>query len=64
MRFSEQLQAQKERLGYSIAELSEALDTSPRTIQHWIHGDRLPSQVTQEGALARLRLKRCRKRKR
>ena len=62
MRFSEQLQAQKERLGYSIAELSEALDTSPRTIQHWIHGDRVPSLIAQEGALARL--KKCRKRRR
>lgn len=55
MEFAEQLQAEKDRLGYSIAELSEALETSPRTIQHWMNGDRVPSQVTQEGTLARLK---------
>ena len=61
MEFAEQLRGQKDRLGYSIAELSEALDTSPRTIQHWMNGDRVPSLVAQEGALARL--KKCRKSK-
>ena len=54
MKFASQLQAEKDRLGYSIAELSEALETSPRTIQHGMNGDRVPSLIAQEGALARL----------
>ena len=60
MKFAEQLQAEKDRLSYSIEDLSKALDTSPRTIQHWMNGDRVPSAVAQEGAL--VRLKKCRKR--
>ena len=61
MKFAAQLQAEKDRLSYSIADLCEALETSPRTIEYWLNGERLPSAVAQEGALARL--KKCRKSK-
>lgn len=60
MKFAEQLQAEKDRLGFANIDLSEALDISPRTIDYWLNGERVPSVITQEGALARL--KKCRKR--
>ncbi len=60
MKFAEQLQAEKDRLGFANIDLSEALDISPRTIDYWLKGERVPSVITQEGALARL--KKCRKR--
>ena len=60
MKFAQQLQAEKDRLGFANIDLSEALDISPRTIDYWLKGERVPSVITQEGALARL--KKCRKR--
>ena len=60
MDFAEQLREEKDRLGFSIADLSECLEIAPRTVQHWLNGDRVPSAVCQEGALARL--KKCRER--
>jgi len=58
MDFAAQLAAEKDRLGITLAGLSAALDVGQRTVEHWLKGDRVPLQVTQEGALARLRRKR------
>lgn len=55
MTFAEQLRAEKDRLALTLAGLSTALDVAPRTLEHWLSGDRVPLMVAQEGALRRLR---------
>jgi transcriptional regulator with XRE-family HTH domain len=55
MSFSRQLASEKDRLGMTLAGLAVALDVGQRTVEHWLNGDRTPLDLTQEGALARLR---------
>lgn len=54
MKFEESLKSEKARLGMTLAELASALAVGQRTVEHWINGDRVPLDVTREGALARL----------
>jgi len=54
MNFAEELQREKARLGLTLASLAALLDVAPRSLHHWIKGDRLPLAIAQEGALARL----------
>ena len=58
MNFAEQLKSEKDRLGLTLAGLSELLNVGQRTVEHWLNGDREPLQVAQEGAMARLRKRR------
>jgi transcriptional regulator with XRE-family HTH domain len=55
MTFSTQLKSEKERIGLTLADMSSVLDVAQRTVEHWLKGDRTPSVITQEGALARLK---------
>lgn len=54
MAFSDQLKAERERLGLTQAEAAALLDVSPRAIWKWEHGDE-PLAVTAEGVIARLK---------
>ena len=52
--FQDYLKTERKRLGLSLAQLASVLDVGPRTIDHWISGDREPLKIAQEGAKARL----------
>ena len=54
MTFANQLAAERQRLGLTLREFAALLDVSPRTLDHWIAGTRVPLPVTQEGVMARL----------
>lgn len=53
MTFSDQLRAERERLGLDHKQAADILDVSKRAIAYWEEG-RHPHVLTQEGALARL----------
>ena len=54
MGFCDQLAKEKARLGLTQAELARVLGMGKRTVEMWLSGDRVPPEITQEGALARL----------
>ena len=54
MTFANQLAAERQRLGLTLREFAALLDVSPRTLDHWIAGTRVPLAVAQEGVMARL----------
>jgi DNA-binding XRE family transcriptional regulator len=54
MTFQQQLEQHQGRLGMTQAEMALLLGISPRTYAYWLAGGNV-SQLTQEGALARLR---------
>ena len=55
MTFSEQLKSERQRLGLSQTELARVLTVSFETISKWERELVIPAEITQEGALARLR---------
>ena len=55
MTFAEALHSEKERLGLSQRAMADRLGVSPRTVWNWLAGRRVPPQITQDGALAKLR---------
>ena len=55
MTFAEQLKSERQRLGLSQAELSRVLEVSFEAISKWEREVTTPAEITQEGALARLR---------
>lgn len=57
MKFSAQLRTLRESLGLTQAEAAAILGCGKRTVEHWESGDREPLEVTQEGVMARLKVK-------
>lgn len=55
MTFAEQLKSERQRLGLSQAELARVLGVSFEAISKWERAVTTPAEITQEGALARLR---------
>lgn len=55
MKFQEKLRAERKRLGLRQNELAKLLDVSAEAISKWERGKVSPAQITQEGALARLK---------
>lgn len=55
MSFADQLKAQRARLGLTQAEAAAALDVSFEAVSKWERSLSTPSAITQEGAIARLR---------
>lgn len=55
MSFAEQLKAERQRIGLNQADLAAVLEVPPRTYWEWEAGKTEPHLVCQEGALARLR---------
>jgi transcriptional regulator with XRE-family HTH domain len=55
MSFSDQLKAERERLGLTQAGAASLLDVPARTYWEWEASKTTPYAVTQEGCLARLR---------
>lgn len=53
--FSEQLRAERARLGINQTQLSILLEVSFEAVSKWERGVSTPALVTQEGALARLK---------
>lgn len=54
MDFAAQLKSERERTGLTQKGAALALGQSQSIIEKWERGDRTPSEITQEGALARL----------
>ncbi len=61
MAFDEQLKSERERLGLTQAGAAALLGVSKSVIEKWESGQRTPLEITQEGALARLRRTKSRK---
>jgi len=55
MTFAEYLKTERKRLRLSQAELAALLDVSPRAVWKWETGEGEPLALTQEGAKARLK---------
>ena len=55
MKFSEQIKTVRESLGLNQAEAAAILGCGKRTLEHWEAGTRTPLEITQEGAMNRLR---------
>lgn len=55
MKFAKQLQAERDRLSISQPQAAEILGIPFRTYWEWEHGKTEPYEITQEGALARLK---------
>ena len=55
MTFSEHLKSERQRLGLYQAELARVLGVSSEAISKWERELVTPAEITQEGALARLR---------
>jgi transcriptional regulator with XRE-family HTH domain len=55
MTFSEHLKSERQRLGLSQAELARVLGVSSEAISKWERELVTPAEITQEGAMARLR---------
>ena len=55
MTFAEQLKTQRKRIGLKQADLAALLEVPARTYWEWEAGKTEPHVVCQEGALARLR---------
>lgn len=55
MSFAETLKSTRESLGLNQAEAAALLGCGKRTLEHWEAGTRIPLEITQEGALNRLR---------
>jgi transcriptional regulator with XRE-family HTH domain len=61
MSFAEQLKKERERLGLTQAQAASLLGVSKSVIEKWEADTRTPLEITQEGALARLRKAKPRK---
>ncbi len=55
MKFTDQLKTLRKSLGLNQAEAAVVLGCGKRTLEHWEAGTRTPLEITQEGALNRLR---------
>ena len=55
MEFHEKLKSEKDRLGLTLAGLARVLEVGQRTVEHWLNADRVPAEITKEGALSRLK---------
>ena len=55
MRFADQLKQERERLGITQAQAASLLNVSKSVIEKWEADTRTPLDITQEGALQRLR---------
>jgi len=55
MSFAEQLKQERERLGITQAQAASLLGVSKSVLAKWEIADRTPLDLTQEGALQRLR---------
>jgi transcriptional regulator with XRE-family HTH domain len=53
--FAKRLRKERERLGMTQMQLKELLGVSFEAVSKWERGISVPSEITQEGALARLR---------
>lgn len=60
MSFAENLKSERKRLGLTQAEAAALLGVSPRAVWQWEQGEE-PLQVTQEGAIARLKRAKAKK---
>jgi DNA-binding transcriptional regulator YiaG len=59
--FADQIKNERERLGLTQAGAAALLGVSKSVIEKWESGQRTPLEITQEGALARLRKTKPRK---
>lgn len=55
MKFADQLRSERERLGLTQSGAAALLGVSKSVIEKWESEMRTPLEITQEGALARLR---------
>lgn len=55
MTFAENLKAERQRLGLNQSEAAALLDVSFEALSKWERGLSTPAEITQEGALARLK---------
>ena len=55
MSFADQLKSERERLGITQAQAASILGVSKSVLAKWEIADRTPLELTQEGALQRLR---------
>ena len=55
MSFADQLKQERERLGITQAQAASLLGVSKSVLAKWEIADRTPLELTQEGALQRLR---------
>ena len=55
MKFHEHLKSERKRIGLTQTDCAAALAVTLRTYQYWESGEKSPSPLTQEGALARLK---------
>jgi DNA-binding transcriptional regulator YiaG len=53
--FGEDLVQWRSKYSCKRAEAAEKLDVSPRTVQEWEQGRRVPSQMPEAGVFARIR---------
>jgi len=53
--FADQLKSERERLGITQAQAASILGVSKSVLAKWEIADRAPLELTQEGALQRLR---------
>ena len=53
--FAEKLKAERERLGITQAQAASLISVPDRTYWEWEAGKTTPYEITQEGALRRLR---------
>ena len=57
MSYADQLKQERERLGITQAQAADLLNVSKSVIEKWEADTRTPLDITQEGALQRLRTK-------
>lgn len=55
MIFADDLKSERARLGLTQAEAATILSISKSTLEKWENGTKTPKELTQEGALARLK---------
>jgi transcriptional regulator with XRE-family HTH domain len=61
MNFAETLKQERERLGITQAQVASMIEVPARTYWEWEAAKTTPYEITQEGALARLRATKKRK---
>lgn len=61
MTFSESLKSERQRLGLNQSEAAALLDVSFEALSKWERGLSTPAEITQEGAMARLKKAKAKK---
>jgi transcriptional regulator with XRE-family HTH domain len=61
MSFSDQLKKERKRLGITQAQVASMIEVPARTYWEWEAAKTTPYEITQQGALARLRATKKRK---